>query len=109
MRIALYARVSTENRGQDPLNQLLLLREFAAKQGWTIAEEYTDHATGKNGDRTHFHRMMKDVGRHKFECLLFYSLDRLTREGTFKTLCYLRQLTDAGVKYKSYTEQYLDT
>jgi DNA invertase Pin-like site-specific DNA recombinase len=41
--------------------------------------------------------------------LLFWSLDRLTREGTFKTLCYLRQLSTAGVKYKSLTEQYIDS
>jgi DNA invertase Pin-like site-specific DNA recombinase len=41
--------------------------------------------------------------------LLFWSLDRLTREGTYKTLTYLRRLTDAGVKFKSFTEQYIDS
>lgn len=109
MKAVIYARVSTDDKGQDPVNQLRQLREFATTQGWTIAEEYTDRATGKNGDRAQFQRMMKDAGRHKFDVLLFWSLDRLTREGTFKTLCYLRQLTAVGVKYKSYTEQYIDS
>lgn len=109
IRVALYSRVSTDDKGQDPVNQLRQLREFANTQGWIIVEEYTDHATGKNGDRAQFQQMLKDAGRHKFDVLLFWSLDRLTREGTFKTLCYLRQLTAGGVKYKSYTEQYIDS
>ena len=110
LKVALYSRVSTDDKGQDPVNQLRQLRDFATTQpGWTVVEEFTDHATGKNGDRAHFQRMLKEAGRHKFDVLLFWSLDRLTREGTFKTLCYLRQLTAAGVKYKSYTEQYIDS
>jgi DNA invertase Pin-like site-specific DNA recombinase len=53
--------------------------------------------------------MWADVAKHRFDLLLFWSLDRLTREGTYKTLTYLRRLTDAGVKFKSYTEQYIDS
>ena len=71
--------------------------------------EYTDEATAKNGERTGFKEMWADVGKHRFDLLLFWSLDRLTREGTYKTLTYLRRLTDAGVKFKSYTEQYIDS
>ncbi len=110
MHIAIYARVSTDDRGQDPLNQLLQLRDFAAKQtGWTVEHEYVDHATGKNGDRQQFQAMMRDGARHRFDVLLFWSLDRLSREGMFKMLCYLRQLSAAGVRYRSLTEPYLDT
>ena len=47
MKVAIYARVSTDDKGQDPLNQLLELREFAARQGWTVVREYTDEATAK--------------------------------------------------------------
>ena len=36
MNCAIYARVSTRDRGQDFTNQLLALTEFAAKQGWLI-------------------------------------------------------------------------
>jgi DNA invertase Pin-like site-specific DNA recombinase len=109
MDVAIYSRVSTDDKGQDPLNQLLQLRAFAEKQSWRIVREYTDRATGKNGDRTQFQAMMRDAGRRKFDVLLFWSLDRLTREGTFKTLCYLRQLSASGVGFKSYTEQFIDS
>jgi DNA invertase Pin-like site-specific DNA recombinase len=109
LRCAIYARVSTDDKGQDPLNQLLQLREFAARQGWVVVIEYVDEVSGKSGDRKGFKALFADAARHRFDVLLFWSLDRLTREGTFKTHCYLKQLTDAGVKFKSFTEQYVDS
>ena len=109
LKCAIYARVSTDDKGQDPLNQLLQLREFAARQGWTIAVEYTDEASAKNGDRAGFRAMWADAARHKFDVLLFWSLDRLTREGVLPTLTYLRRLKDQGIAFKSYTEQYIDS
>jgi DNA invertase Pin-like site-specific DNA recombinase len=109
IRVALYARVSTDDRGQDPQNQLLVLRKFARAQGWTIVAEYVDRATGKNGDRARFDAMWKDAEAHRFDCLLFWSLDRLTREGTLPTLQYLKRLTTNGIKFKSYTEAYIDS
>jgi DNA invertase Pin-like site-specific DNA recombinase len=109
LRIGIYARVSTDDKGQDPLNQLLQLRQFCEQQGWQIAAEYTDEVSAKNGDRKGFQAMWKDVASHRFDCLLFWSLDRLTREGTLKTLQYLQRLKDHGVGFKSYTEQYIDS
>ena len=109
MRVAIYARVSTDDKGQDPRNQLVPMRAFAKQQGWKIAGEYTDLATASNGDRAGFRRMREDAAHHRFDLLLFWSLDRLTREGTFKTLTYLQALTDLGIKFKSYTEQYIDS
>lgn len=109
IHVAIYSRVSTDDKGQDPLNQLLQLRSFAKRQGWHIVHEYVDHATGKNGDRERFRAMMRDASRHCYDVLLFWSLDRLTREGTWMTLSYLRQLSAAGIAFKSYTEQYIDS
>jgi len=40
----LCARVSTDDKGQDPDVQLRDLRQFAAARGWE-AEEYVDHAS----------------------------------------------------------------
>ena len=47
-KVALYARVSTADKGQEVENQLTELRRFAASQGWTVYAEYIDHETGKH-------------------------------------------------------------
>ena len=49
-RVAIFARVSTFDKGQDPETQLLQLREYAGRRGFDIAGEYVDHATGTNED-----------------------------------------------------------
>jgi hypothetical protein len=41
--------------------------------------------------------------------VLFWSLDRFSREGVLETLQYLQTLTSYGVGWKSFTEQYLDS
>lgn len=109
MRTALYARVSTKDGRQDTENQLRQLRAFAETQGWQITAEYIDRASGKRGDREQFQKMFAAASRREFDVLLFWSLDRLSREGTVETLNHLQRLNDYGVKYRSFTEQYLDS
>ena len=109
MRVALYARVSTKDKGQDTENQLRQLRQFAGTQGWTVVHEYVDHATGKRSDREQFQKMFSSASRREFDVLLFWSLDRLSREGVVETLNHLQRLTSYGVNYRSFTEQYLDS
>lgn len=107
MRIAIYSRVSTER--QDTQNQLVQLRAFAATQDWTVVREYVDVASGKNGDRQQFKALFAAASRREFDSVLFWSLDRFSREGVFETLQYLQRLTSCGVGYRSFTEQYLDS
>ena len=42
MRVAMYARVSTSDKNQDPATQLRELRDYCQRQEWEIADEYTD-------------------------------------------------------------------
>jgi DNA invertase Pin-like site-specific DNA recombinase len=110
IRVAIYARVSTTDKGQDTENQLRELRELVVnrkRDGWVAGEEYVDYASAKTGDRAEFQRMFADAGNRKFDLLLFWALDRVTREGALKTLQYLERLTDAGVEWWSYKEEYL--
>jgi DNA invertase Pin-like site-specific DNA recombinase len=109
MRTALYARVSKKDGRQDTENQLRQLRQFASTQRWTISAEYVDRATGKRSDREQFQKMFEAASRREFDILLFWSLDRLSREGTVETLNHLQRLTGYGVNYRSFTEQYLDS
>ena len=109
MRTAIYARVSTKDGRQDTENQLRQLRAFAETQGWTIVHEYVDRASGKRSDREQFQKMFAAASKREFDCLLFWSLDRLSREGTVETLNHLQRLNSYGVNYRSFTEQYLDS
>jgi DNA invertase Pin-like site-specific DNA recombinase len=84
MNCAIYARVSRD-KGQDFTNQLLALREFAAKQDWNLYREYVDQVTGSTGERPEFRQMFQDASQRRFDVLLFWSLDRLTREGVLET------------------------
>jgi DNA invertase Pin-like site-specific DNA recombinase len=53
--------------------------------------------------------MFQDASQRKFDVLLFWSLDRLSREGVLETLQHLQRLTSYGVAWRSFTEQYLDS
>jgi DNA invertase Pin-like site-specific DNA recombinase len=108
-RVALYARVSTKDKGQDHENQLIQLRAFAGTQSWEVVAEFVDTGSGKRSDREQFQKMFVSASRREFDILLFWSLDRLSREGTVETLNHLERLTGYGVDYRSFTEQYLDS
>jgi DNA invertase Pin-like site-specific DNA recombinase len=109
MRVALYGRVSKKDGKQDAENQMAQLRQFAATQGWTIVREYVDQASGKTDARKQFQVMFQAASRREFDVLLFWSLDRLSREGTLDTLNHLKRLDSYGVQFRSFTEQYLDS
>ena len=95
MRIGLYARVSKNDESQEPQNQLNPLRDYAKALGGEVIGEYIDLASGSNGDRAEFKRMFEDADRRKFDLLLLWSLDRLSREGISNTLGYIEGLSVA--------------
>src|SRR5260370_33778711 len=107
--VAIYARVSTKDRGQENENQLVQLRGFAASQGWPVFAEYVDHESGSHDDRPQFKQMFSDASKRRFDTLIFWSLDRMSREGVLQTLQHLQRLTGYGVGYRSFTELYLDS
>jgi len=108
-RVAIYGLVSTRDKRQEVENQLAQLREFAAKQGWTISCEYAGRESCAKRDRIEFQEMSRDAAHRRFDLLLFWSLDRFTREGVLETLTHLNRLTGAGVGYRSFTEPYFDS
>lgn len=109
--VVLYARVSTMDKGQDPENQLRELRAFVvrkASEGWTLTHEYIDRMSGKTGDkRPAFRKMLDAASRKEFDLVLFWSLDRFSREGVLATLQHLKALTSHGVDWFSFREEYL--
>jgi len=69
-RVAIYARVSTKDKGQEVENQLRQLREFSALQGWTMVREFVDRESGSRDDRAEFPAMFRDAtnGNSMFCC-----------------------------------------
>jgi DNA invertase Pin-like site-specific DNA recombinase len=98
MRVAIYARVSTNDKGQDPENQLRELRAWCVNSGHTITREYVEHETGRRG-----------AEKRKQFAALFWALDRFSREGMAQTIVHLQRLTSYGVTFHSYTEPHLAT
>ncbi|MBO3270739.1 recombinase family protein [Hymenobacter defluvii] len=109
MNAAIYARVSTRDKGQDTENQLRELRGFAERLGYSVYKEYTDQESGAKADRPAFKQLFQDAHQRRFDVVLFWALDRFSREGVAETLGYLQNLSVSGVQFKSFTEQYLDS
>lgn len=111
MRVALYSRVSKDDDSQTPENQLLELHAYCERQGYEVVEDYIDYESGRKGkaERKRFAALLKDASQRKFDLVLFWALDRFSREGIRKTMNYLERLEGYGVAFKSYTEEYLDT
>ena len=109
MKIALYARISKKNSTQDTENQLQQLRAFASAQGWTVVGEYIDRASGNRAEREQFQRMFADASQRRFDAVVTWALDRLSREGVAQTFEHLKTLLAYGVQFISYTEPHFRT
>ena len=73
-RVAIYARVSTVDKGQDPETQLLGLREYAARRAFVVVGEYVDYASGTREDRPQYQALFSAARRRQLalsqSCLL---------------------------------------
>lgn len=102
MTCVLYTRVSTKDKDQDPRNQLLQLQDFANSKGWKVAQVYEDRESASQGkQREAYNRLFQDAAKpgRKWDLLLFWSLDRFSREGAYATLHGLKELDRMGVRF----------
>jgi DNA invertase Pin-like site-specific DNA recombinase len=99
VNVALYARVSTKDKGQDDENQLTQLREFCRRNNWNIVREFVDRATGKHSDWEQFRAMFAAASRRDFDAIVTWALDRLSREGVAQTFEHIKMLLGYGVQY----------
>ena len=114
MRCAVYARVSSSEQSakQDAANQIEELRREVSRLRWNLIEPlYVDHVSGTKGrdKRPELDRLFTDATRRKFDVVLVWSTDRLTREGPYAALGYVKRLSEYGVCFKSYQQPFLDT
>src|SRR5260370_6039024 len=107
MRVAIYARVSTSNNGQDPTMQTRELREYAERRGWTVAGEYVDVGiSGTKEKREALDRLMSDAHRRRFDCVV-WKFDRFARSVSH-LLRALETFKAQGIEFVSFSEQ-IDT
>lgn len=115
MKVALYARVSLEEgdkndrRYQEPENQLEPLREWAQRNNWEVIGEYIDRGSGADPNRLNFRKLLQDAMLMRFNTILVWKMDRLTREPLFTAVGRIQKLKERGVGIKSLTEDWLNT
>ena len=108
MRVALYARVSTRDKDQDPEVQLHPLRAYAAARGWRPTE-YVDHApAGDLAGRAAWARLLEDARRRRIDHVLVWKLDRAFRS-TLHCLSTRQELEHRGVGFACLTQAEVDT
>jgi DNA invertase Pin-like site-specific DNA recombinase len=107
-RVALYARVSTRNNGQDPETQLIALREYAGHRGMTVTDEYVDVGiSGAKDRRPELDRLMTDARRRRFDVVLVARFDRFARSTKHLVLA-LEEFSSLGIDFVSLNES-IDT
>jgi len=109
MKVALYARVSTSDKDQDPETQLMQLREFVGAQGWETSCEYVDHAPATDLlHRTEWRSLLDQASKRKLDLLLVWRMDRAFRS-VLDAATTLERLRAWGIGLRSYSEPWLDT
>jgi site-specific DNA recombinase len=105
MKVAIYARYSSENQREASIeDQFRICREFAQKQGWHIASEYSDKAiSGATLMRPGFQAMMAEALRGRVDVVLAEALDRFSRDQE-DTAGLFKRLTFAGVSIVTLAE-----
>jgi len=79
VKVALYARVSTDDKEQNPETQLYALRNFCRDASWEIHQEYVDRARAKDyKHREAWQQLQKDARQHKFKAVLVFGLTGLS-------------------------------
>jgi DNA invertase Pin-like site-specific DNA recombinase len=102
MRVAIYARVSTEKQHSDI--QLTDLLEFNKQKGVDLIDTYVDNAvSGSKDSRPELNRPMADARKRRFDAVLVWKLDRFGR--SLKHLVNsLDELQAVGVSFISFKE-----
>ena len=106
MKVALYARVSTSDKDQDPETQLMALRDYCRGIGWAVHREYVDQASANDLNRRTAWREFQDAAaKRRFQAVVVWKLNR-----AFRSVKHMHDTLSAwemvGVSFKSQREQF---
>lgn len=100
MKTALYARVSTTDKGQDVGMQVRELQEFCEKRNWSVTDQYIDNGiSGSKERRPQLDRLMADARKRKFDAVLVYRFDRFARS--------MHQLVNSLAEFQSFGIEFI--
>ncbi|MEF2074926.1 recombinase family protein, partial [Consotaella aegiceratis] len=105
IRIALYARYSSENQRDASIeDQLRQCRERAVREGWTVVETYADRAiSGSSMIRAGIQSLLADAQAGRFDMVLSEALDRISRDQE-DVAAVFKRLRFAGVSIVTLSE-----
>lgn len=104
MKVAVYARVSTNN-GQDPEMQLRELREYCLNRKWEISGEYIDAGvSGAKESRPELNRLIGNARKRRFDAVVVWKFDRFARSVSH-LLRALEEFRSLGIEFVSLSEQ----
>jgi DNA invertase Pin-like site-specific DNA recombinase len=105
MKVAIYLRVSSQEQHSD--NQLPQLEAYCRGKGWQIAEIYSESESAwRNGHQAELSRLLTDVrsGLRKYDVVLVWALDRLSRLGPLAVLTLIDSLKRCNCRVVSLSE-----
>lgn len=103
MRVCIYSRVS--GVGQSTQNQTMVLTDWASQRGYEVVKIYTEEESAwKAGHQRQLAQLKADAARRRFDVVLVWALDRLSREGALAILSLVNTLQTYGVRIISYQE-----
>jgi DNA invertase Pin-like site-specific DNA recombinase len=108
LHVAIYARVSTSNHGQDVNMQTRELKEYIERRGWQLVGEYIDAGiSGSKERRPQLDRLMEDAHKRRFDVVCVWRFDRFARSVSH-LLRALETFRALGISFISFSEQ-MDT
>lgn len=107
LRAAIWLRVSSGEQHAE--NQLPDVQAWAARRGWEVVKVYeVQESAWKGAHQKALTEVYNDARAGRFQVLLCWSLDRLSREGPLATLEIVHRLLKTKVQVLSYQEPWLE-
>lgn len=106
-KVAIYARVSTSNKGQDLNTQLLPLKKYCKDKNRNVIQVYTDIMSGTKESRPSLNSLLEDAKGEKFDTVLVFRFDRISRS-TKQLIDLLEKFRKMNISFISLNEN-IDT
>jgi len=107
LKTVIYSRVSSSEQNAE--NQTAVLAEWAKRRDYEVVSIYQEEESAwKSGHQRVLAALVEDARRGKFQAVLVWALDRLSREGALAILSLVHRLSLYGVKVLSYQESWTE-